>query len=182
MSDKMNPFWTHMIAATKQSMHPWTPSLHYLYKYKPLLCLCNKLIAQAGHIAFVGKHLYSWTRLEASLTHIYVFIYGLRVCRHRDSHNFITYPDSKIHGANMGPIWVDRTQVGPMLVPWTLPYGYTSAGMMYCSRFTMVVQSFFFHVTLLILGFIKCDIQSLYCTTDKGFVRKYLTISMFLNF
>ena len=22
-------------------------------------------------------------------------------------------PDSKVHGANMGPIWADRTQVGP---------------------------------------------------------------------
>ena len=27
-------------------------------------------------------------------------------------------PDSKVHGANMGPIW--GWQVGPMLAPWTL--------------------------------------------------------------
>ena len=32
----------------------------------------------------------------------------------------ITDPDSKVHGANMGPIWGDRTQVGPMSAPWTL--------------------------------------------------------------
>ena len=30
----------------------------------------------------------------------------------------IAYPDSKVHGANMGPI------VGPMLAPWTLLSGY----------------------------------------------------------
>ena len=29
-------------------------------------------------------------------------------------------PDSKVHGANMGPICGDRTQAGPMLTPWTL--------------------------------------------------------------
>ena len=26
-------------------------------------------------------------------------------------------PDSKVHGANLGPIWVERTLVGPMLAP-----------------------------------------------------------------
>ena len=69
-----------------------------------------------------------------------------------------TYPDNKVHGTNMGPIWgrqdpggphvgpmnlvirdtliarfigttwgpsgADRTQVGPMLAPWTLWSGY----------------------------------------------------------
>ena len=29
-------------------------------------------------------------------------------------------PDSKVHWANMGPSGADRTQVGPMLAPWTL--------------------------------------------------------------
>ena len=32
------------------------------------------------------------------------------------------YPDSKVHGANMGPC---RPQTGPMLAPWTLLSGYT---------------------------------------------------------
>ena len=31
--------------------------------------------------------------------------------------------DNNIHGANMGPIWAYRTQVGPMLAPWTLLSG-----------------------------------------------------------
>ena len=30
------------------------------------------------------------------------------------------FPDSKVYGANMGPPGADRTQVGPMLAPWTL--------------------------------------------------------------
>ena len=34
------------------------------------------------------------------------------------------YPDSKVHGDNMGPSRADRTQVGPMLAPWTLVSGY----------------------------------------------------------
>ena len=32
-------------------------------------------------------------------------------------------PSSKVHGANMGPSGADRTQVGPMLAPWTLLSG-----------------------------------------------------------
>ena len=33
-------------------------------------------------------------------------------------------PDSKVHGANMGRSGAERTQVGPMLAPWTLLSGY----------------------------------------------------------
>ena len=32
-------------------------------------------------------------------------------------------PDSKVHGAYMGPTLADRTQVGPMLAQWTLLSG-----------------------------------------------------------
>ena len=32
----------------------------------------------------------------------------------------IAFPDNKVHGANMGPIWGRQDQVGPMLAPWTL--------------------------------------------------------------
>ena len=38
------------------------------------------------------------------------------------------YPDSKVHGANMGPTWglpgSCRPQMGPVLAPWTLLSGY----------------------------------------------------------
>ena len=48
---------------------------------------------------------------------------------YQDNTNFQgNYPNSKIHGANMGPIWVPpgagRTQLGPMLATWTLLSGY----------------------------------------------------------
>ena len=34
-----------------------------------------------------------------------------------------TSPDSKVHGANMGPPGSCRPQLGPMLAPWTLLWG-----------------------------------------------------------
>ena len=37
-------------------------------------------------------------------------------------------PYSKIHGANMGPSGADRTQVDPMLAPWTLLSGNVTRG------------------------------------------------------
>ena len=40
-----------------------------------------------------------------------------------DSSCMIPYPDSKIHGANMGPIWGWQDPGGPMLAPWTLLSG-----------------------------------------------------------
>ena len=35
----------------------------------------------------------------------------------------ILVPDSKVHGAYMGPPGADRTQLGPMLAPWSLLSG-----------------------------------------------------------
>ena len=33
------------------------------------------------------------------------------------------FPDSNVHGANMGPTWVLSAPMGPMLVPWKLLSG-----------------------------------------------------------
>ena len=41
-------------------------------------------------------------------------------------------PDSKVHGANIGPIWANRTQVGPMLAPWTCYLGDKTGCFFYC--------------------------------------------------
>ena len=38
-------------------------------------------------------------------------------------HGSSTIPDSKVHGANMGPTWVLLAPNGPMLAPWTLLSG-----------------------------------------------------------
>ena len=58
------------------------------------------ILAEANHIVTIRMLM---TKLAVVLLHV--------------QHNA---PDSKVHGANMGPIWADRTQVGHMLVPWTL--------------------------------------------------------------
>ena len=39
---------------------------------------------------------------------------------HYDKSHIDVNADSKVHGAHLGP---DRTQMGPMLAPWTLQYG-----------------------------------------------------------
>ena len=36
-----------------------------------------------------------------------------------------TYPDSKVHVANMGPTWVLSAPDGPYVGPWTLLSGFT---------------------------------------------------------
>ena len=48
------------------------------------------------------------------------------------------YLDSKVHGANMGPSGADRTQVGPMLSPWTLLSGYVSTSCGICGIYFQV--------------------------------------------
>ena len=43
----------------------------------------------------------------------------------------VIIPDSKVHGAHMGPIRADRTQVDPMWAPWTLLSGIQINGILY---------------------------------------------------
>ena len=33
------------------------------------------------------------------------------------------YPDSKVHGANLGPIWGRQDPGGPHVGPWTFLFG-----------------------------------------------------------
>ena len=64
----------------------------------------------------VWPHLSSCSELKRYLgiaECIFVFKYN----------HFNLSSDSKVHGANMGPSGADRTQVGPMLAPWTLLSG-----------------------------------------------------------
>ena len=49
-------------------------------------------------------------------------------------------PESKFQGANMGPSGADRTQVGPMLAPWTLPSGSV------CYFSSMVSSDILYHI------------------------------------
>ena len=51
-------------------------------------------------------------------------------------------PYSKVHGAHMGHIWDDRTQVGPMLAPWNLLSEIIGFSAFFC------LTSFFFHTEI----------------------------------
>ena len=42
---------------------------------------------------------------------------------HNHRNTWHNTPDSKVHGANMGPLGSSRPQMGPMLAPWTLLSG-----------------------------------------------------------
>ena len=42
-----------------------------------------------------------------------------------------TFPDSKVHGANMGPTWVLLAPDGPHVGPWTLLSGLAIIGNLY---------------------------------------------------
>ena len=44
---------------------------------------------------------------------------------HYCAHYPVSIPDSKLHGANMGPPGSCRPQMGTMLAPWTLQSGYS---------------------------------------------------------
>ena len=41
------------------------------------------------------------------------------ICNDSVSHAYVSHPDSKVHGANMGPPGSCRPQMGPMLAQWT---------------------------------------------------------------
>ena len=53
--------------------------------------------------------------------HVYV-----RICSNVSS---VWYPDSKVHGANMGPTWVLSAPDGPILSPCSLLSGNSTAGL-----------------------------------------------------
>ena len=44
----------------------------------------------------------------------------------KNIHVYRNHPDSKVQGANMGPLGPCRPKMGPMLAPWTLLSGHRS--------------------------------------------------------
>ena len=70
--------------------------------------------------------------ISHSATNLWIFYdwiicQGLRIEVLCVSHKI--YPDSKVHGANMGPTWVLSAQDGPHVGPWTLLSGYIDYAM-----------------------------------------------------
>ena len=63
---------------------------------------------------------------------LFLFIKAAIYFRYRSSYIWLAratgwsedFPDSKVHGANMGPTWGRQNPGGPMLAPWTLLSGF----------------------------------------------------------
>ena len=95
--------------------------LHYHYRkcsrYLSIIWVWKSLIKSYNHI------LQEWRRYEMHAICIWI-VCNIHMLNNEMS--LISIPDSKVHGANMGPTWADRTQVGPMLAPWTLLSGMSS--------------------------------------------------------
>ena len=83
----------------------WVASLHQLYMWCVTMQLTGWPLGTVTLTESCGRAVY----------HYICFLYVL-YCKH-------STPDNKVHGANMGPIWADRTQMGPMLAPSTLLSG-----------------------------------------------------------
>ena len=60
--------------------------------------------------------------LSILVVHGILWAFTLLVSTRKYSMMTISIPDSKVHGANMGPIWGRQDPGGPMLAPWTLLY------------------------------------------------------------
>ena len=70
---------------------------------------------------FLGSSRFLINAMELNYFLIYGTFSGFRQLNLSYSSWNVGTPDSKVHGANTGPIW--GRQVGPMLAPWTLLSG-----------------------------------------------------------
>ena len=69
-------------------------------------------------LMFLANHVWFTTEVYLDVTLKYCDFSAVSISKSNNR-----TPDNKVHGANMGPVWADRTQVGPMLAPWTLLSG-----------------------------------------------------------
>ena len=70
--------------------------------------------------SYFGQTQFTRTLLSWSL---YEFVYRAYMMRFIGMFLYAHNPDSKVHGANVGPTWANRTQVCPMLALWILLSG-----------------------------------------------------------
>ena len=102
----------------------------YIYIYVVLCVYYNLCEAYINNLDFVSSFSDEWLSEdkimeseEYRLTHTYLhdFLNGYHStwCRYVSNIN----PDSKVHGANMGPIWGRQGPGWPMSPPWTLLSG-----------------------------------------------------------
>ena len=81
-----------------------------------LHCVCKLLILKLQPSVPVGSELTCLCSFSAS-----VLKQRRLMSSSQTAHQSlpVDYPDNKVHGANMGPIWGRQDPGGPMLAPWT---------------------------------------------------------------
>ena len=70
---------------------------------------------------YISVACYHWCLLRLAQVVFFSPYSAVLVHPKNNAHGFT--PDGKVLGGNMGPYGADRTQVGPMLAPWTLLSG-----------------------------------------------------------
>ena len=87
-----------------------------------LLDLCSVMILRGWQIFSLDLYQKWWIPL-VSYEKAQPFSYPLYQDRPRKNQVLDASPDSKVHGANMGPIWGRQGPGGPHVGPWTLLSG-----------------------------------------------------------
>ena len=88
-------------------------------------------------------------------------------------------PDNKVHGANMGPIWADRTQVGPMLTPSTLLSG---AGLVHGCAVSIVDTLDVLHYGVDVIPCLCMPLFSIHSYVTFSYTILLLHVSIRLNY
>ena len=89
------------------------------------------------------------------------------------------FPDSKVHGANMGPIWGRQDPGGPMLAPWTeLPIGSLATNISEMYK----MPNFFERNVFEIILFKMLASQARTACADIGFTKFQLNWKKYTNF
>ena len=90
-----------------------------------------------------------------------------------------TVPDSKVHGANMGPTWADRTHVGPMLAPWTLLSMVPLHGS--AQMLLVLYQESSVHISLFLKGLYSKDLELFKMYVYYNFLHNHVLCSECYN-
>ena len=85
----------------------------------------NKTVCIFLGIYCTFSHTFLWIHSYSIIARLVLETFGRGLARKA----MWSHPDSKVHGANMGPTWVLRSQIGPMLAPWTLLSGHSMSSL-----------------------------------------------------
>ena len=103
----------HVIHQTVSDIYLYANGFQYQRYYKEMTCVCIHDLS--------SKTVIDEFRVQDKLW----LIDGFK--------QIVRYPDSKVHGANIGPTWGRQDPGGSMLAPWTLLSGYACSSIWYCA-------------------------------------------------